>query len=90
MISDTTPKAGIRPGRVVTEGEVIATIAGTRHSKANIRPHLHFSLGRPSPDLVFEHFVWNVMRDPNLVTLLNPQDLIDWPWEVLGTNKATM
>ena len=84
IYAHTKPRAGILPGVNVREGDIIASIAGTGRSKTNILPHLHFSLGRPSPDITYEPFVWNQMRDPNLVTLHNPQGLIDWPCEVLA------
>jgi murein DD-endopeptidase MepM/ murein hydrolase activator NlpD len=77
------PLDGIRPGVNVREGDIIAWIAGADHSKSNILPHLHFSFGRPSPDIDFEPFVWNQMRDPGRVTLINPQGLVDWPFERL-------
>ena len=37
---------------------------------------LHSSFGRPSPDVGYEPFVWNRMRDPGLVTLNIPRSLI--------------
>jgi len=43
--------ASIEVGMMVKEGDIIATIADTSHSKAHIIPHLHFSLGRPSKSL---------------------------------------
>ncbi|MGD9332295.1 MAG: M23 family metallopeptidase [Desulfobacterales bacterium] len=82
VYAHTRPREGIRPGVVVREGDIIATIADTSQSKARILPHLHFSLGLPSPDLVYEPFEWNHMRDPGLVTLLDPQGLIDWPCQM--------
>ena len=79
----TAPLDAVQPGLMVKEGDIIATIAGTGISKAKILPHLHFSFGRPSPDLVYETFVWNTMRDANRVELLDPLSLIDWPCRVL-------
>jgi hypothetical protein len=55
---------------------VIATIADTRRSKARILPHLHLPLSRPSPDLIYENFVWDIMRDPERVTLMDPMGVI--------------
>jgi murein DD-endopeptidase MepM/ murein hydrolase activator NlpD len=83
IYAHTNPREGILPGVDVGEGDIIASIADTSHSKANILPHLHFSFGRPSPDIVYEPFVWNQMRDPDLVTLHDPQSLVEWPSEVL-------
>jgi murein DD-endopeptidase MepM/ murein hydrolase activator NlpD len=81
----TTPRAQIQLGAKVKRGCIIATIADTRKSKANILPHLHYSLGRPSPDLVYDHFVWNFMLDRALVTLLDPMEMIDGPCQVLAS-----
>ena len=68
----------------VRDGDIMAWIADTGQSRTNIMPHLHFSFGRPASDIGYEPFVWNHMRDPGLVTLNNPQSLIDWPTELLG------
>ena len=84
IYAHTNPQDGIRPGVKVRAGDIIASIAGTTHAKTNILPHLHLSFGRPSKDIVYDPFVWNQMRDPGLVTLQNPQGLVDWPYEVLG------
>lgn len=82
IYAHTLPRAGIRPGTVVHAGDIIATIADTRRSKAAIRPHLHYTLGQVSGDAIDEGFVWNDMRDPDQVTLLNPMDILDWPHQV--------
>ena len=86
VYAHTKPRDGILPGVKVREGDIIASIAATTHAKTNILPHLHLSFGRPSMDITYEPFVWNQMRDPRQVTLINPQGLVDWPWEVLGPN----
>ena len=85
IYAHTKPENGILPGVNVRAGEIIASIAGTGHSKTNILPHLHLSLGRPSPDIVYEPFVWNQMRDPDRVTLFDPLSLVDWPCELLDS-----
>ena len=83
VYAHTKPLDDIQPGADVKKGQIIATIADTSHSKAKILPHLHFSLGQPSPDLAYEPFVWNHMRDPSLVTLIDPLPVIDWPSQLL-------
>ena len=87
IYAHTRPLDHIKPGVFVKQGDIIATIAGTSRSKAKILPHLHVTLGHPSPDLVYEKFVWNDMRDPGLVDLLNPQGVIDWPWLAMDPQK---
>jgi murein DD-endopeptidase MepM/ murein hydrolase activator NlpD len=85
IYAHTQPREDLRPGIAVRGGDIIATIADTRHSKAKILPHLHLSLGCPLPDLVYEPFVWNIMRDPDRVALLDPMNAIDGPWRELET-----
>lgn len=81
VYAHTRPREGLAPGVCVEAGEVIAAIADTASSKARILPHLHLSLARPAPGLVYENFVWNRMRDPAQVTLLDPAGHIGGPWE---------
>ena len=85
VYAHTTPLKGIRIGKTLNKGDIIATIADTRHSKANIIPHLHLTLALPAPDLSYEPFVWNIMRDPDKVTLLNPIGIIDRTYHVLDS-----
>ena len=77
VYAHTHPMEGIEPSRHVNQGDIIATIAGTDHSKANILPHLHLSVAIPAPDLSFDAFVWNIMRDSARIILLNPMHILD-------------
>jgi hypothetical protein len=83
VYAHTKPRAEVKIGTMVKEGDIIATIADTGRSKAKIIPHLHFSLGLPSPSLTYDPFVWNIMRNPKLITLLDPLETIDWPYQRL-------
>jgi len=83
VYAHTNPLDGIQTGKIVKQGDIIATIAETHRSKAKILPHLHVTIGIPAPDFTYEPFEWNSMRNPALVTLLNPKGLIDWPCQVL-------
>jgi murein DD-endopeptidase MepM/ murein hydrolase activator NlpD len=87
VYAHTKPRANVKIGAKVKEGDIIATIADTSRSKANIIPHLHFSLGLPSPSLSFDPFVWNLMRNPDLITLLDPLEVIDWPYQQLDSEN---
>jgi murein DD-endopeptidase MepM/ murein hydrolase activator NlpD len=79
----TKPGDEIKPGFQLKAGDIIGTIADTSNSKAGILPHLHFTLGRPSPKISYGNFVWNIMRDPEKVSLLDPIPLIGMPCEVM-------
>jgi hypothetical protein len=83
----TLPEKGIQPGTSLRRGDLIATIADTRSSKAKILPHLHLSCGRISPKLRYENFVWNIMRDPDLVALRDPMALFDLAYGELDVNR---
>ena len=83
VYAHTKPLEGIEPGLFVKKGTVIATIADTGQSKAGIFSHLHVSLGLPSDRLSYDRFVWNRMRDPDLVVLLDPLPIIAGHYKVL-------
>jgi len=84
----TKPHAGIKAGMMVKAGDIIATLADTSHSKAHIIPHLHFSLGRPSKSFSYEGFVWNAIRKPEKIMLLDPLPVIDWPYQALDAGES--
>ena len=79
----TNPHHDIEVGVIVKEGDIIATLGDTGNSKSHIIPHLHFSLGQPSKSFSYEGFVWNTMRTPEKITLLDPLAVIDWPYQAL-------
>ncbi len=87
VYAHTKPQAGIQPGVMVEEGDIIATIADTSRSKADIFPHLHVSFGYPSSDLVYDPFAWNCMRDPRQMALIDPLGLIDGSHRVLDLSN---
>jgi hypothetical protein len=73
---------------IVEEGDIIATLADTSHSKAPIIPHLHLSLGRPAKSLSYDGFVWNTVRKPEEIILLDPLPVIDWPYQALNAGES--
>ena len=85
VYAHTNPRFAIEPGVIVKEGDIIATLAGTGNSKANILPHLHFSLGLPSKSFSYDGLVWNIFRNPLMITLLDPLAAIDWPYQAMDT-----
>jgi murein DD-endopeptidase MepM/ murein hydrolase activator NlpD len=81
------PRSEIEAGVIVKEGDVIANLADTSNSKSNVIPHLHFSLGLPSKSFSYDGFVWNTIRKPEIITLLDPLAVIDWPFQVLDSGN---
>ena len=76
IYAHTEPLDDVAPGRRLNQGDIIATIADTRRSKAAILPHLHLSMAIPAPGLSFDAFAWNIMRDPDRMVLLNPMHIL--------------
>ena len=72
IYAHTLPVKRLHAGASVKQGDVIATIGDTRHSKTIIFPHLHYTLGRVSVDIDFAQFVWNDMRNPDRFLLKDP------------------
>jgi murein DD-endopeptidase MepM/ murein hydrolase activator NlpD len=83
----TNPRSEIKDGVIVKEGDVIATLADTSNSKSNIKPHLHFSIGLPSKSFSYDGFVWDTIRKPEMITLLDPISVIDWPYQALDAGN---
>ena len=81
VYAHTTPEKHLRPGVKVVPGDIIGTIADTRRSRAKILPHLHLTLAQATPDLIYESFVWDRMRDSDRVALLDPLPRIDGPYK---------
>ena len=88
LYAHTNPRSDIVVGVIVKEGDIIATFGYTRNSKSQIIPHLHFSLGQPSDSFSYEGFVWNTIRRPEMITLLDPLAVIDWPYQALDSEDA--
>ena len=80
IYAHTLPLEHLKAGIFVKQGDIIATIADTSRSKTFILPHLHYSLGQTSENIDFGQFVWNDMRNPDLVVLLNPFSAINDPF----------
>ena len=88
VYAHTKPHANIEAGTIVKEGDIIATLADTSHSKANIIPHLHFSLGGPSKSFSYDRFVWNIIRDSKKISLMDPLPVIDLSYQVLDAGES--
>jgi murein DD-endopeptidase MepM/ murein hydrolase activator NlpD len=89
VYAHTNPCAEIEVGMILKRGDIIASLGDTSHSKSHIIPHLHFSLGRPAKYFSYDGFVWNTMRTPEMIILLDPLPVIDWPYQTLAGNDLT-
>jgi hypothetical protein len=79
----TNPSDDLHIGRIVKRGDIIATLADASKSKANIFSHLHISLGWASKVDSYDKLDWETIGALNTLKLLDPLDVIDWPYLVL-------
>ena len=84
----TNPHYEIEVGVIVKEGDIIATLGDTSNSKSHIIPHLHFSIGFPSKSFSYDEFGWDTIRKPEMIILLDPLTVIDWPYQSLDAGNS--
>lgn len=84
----TIPEDNLHVGKIVKEGDVIATLADSSRSKINILPHLHISLGWTSKSIAYDSLDWENIGAPNTLTLLDPLQVIDWHYLILAREKC--
>ncbi|MFO7970928.1 MAG: M23 family metallopeptidase [Desulfobacterales bacterium] len=73
----TLPADTLYVGKIVKQGDVIATLADSSMSKTGIIPHLHISLGWISNEISYDRLDWENIGDPDMLTLLDPLRVID-------------
>ena len=79
----TNPCSGVQVGRIVKQGDVIATLADPIKSKAGLLPHLHVSLGWTSEVVAYDKLDWETIGASNTLALLDPLHIIDSHYVVL-------
>ena len=77
------PQKGLHVGRIVKEGDIIATLADLRNSKVKTLSHLHISLGWASKFISYDKFDWETIGAPNTLTLMDPLYVIGWHYRAL-------
>jgi murein DD-endopeptidase MepM/ murein hydrolase activator NlpD len=77
----TEPLQKVDLGVRIKEGDVIAAISETGSSKSNILPHLHFSVGIPSDLFSYDEYIWDAIRAPSKIVLIDPLSILDMPYQ---------
>ncbi|MCP4664750.1 MAG: M23 family metallopeptidase [Deltaproteobacteria bacterium] len=77
MYGHTKPQGGLHVGRIVKQGDIIATLADSTRSKAGICPHLHVSLGWAPGPVSYDKLDWETIGASHTLALLDPLPLID-------------
>lgn len=76
------PYSGVTIGKVVGEGELIATIADTGKRTTKIPPHVHISVAWMPKSFPYERLDWKTMSDRSVVTLCDPLEFIECKYKV--------
>jgi hypothetical protein len=84
----TIPGDTLYVGKIVKQGDVIATLADSSTFKIKIVPHLHISLGWTSKEISYDRLDWESIGAPNTLTLLDPLQFIDWRYFILAREKC--
>lgn len=77
----------VRPGKVLDQGDVFATIADTARKRVRAPAHLHISIARVAESIPPESLDWNIVSDPDLAVLLDPLEVIACNYTVLGIGQ---
>ena len=84
----TIPDRGLHIGKIVKQGDIIATLADSSKSKADIFPHLHISLGWTSKAISYDRLDWGKIGAQNTLTLLDPLQVINCNYLTLEPEKC--
>lgn len=71
-LGHTIPKEGLAEGQMVSEGEIIASIAVPLKKKPSVPPHLHVTLALLPDDMPVEYLTWDRLGIEPAITLLDP------------------
>jgi murein DD-endopeptidase MepM/ murein hydrolase activator NlpD len=67
----TAPQETISVGKMVREGEIIASVSDAG-SRRGIIPHLHLSIGLITRAISYRTLDWTAIGDPDTMTLIDP------------------
>ena len=86
MFGHTKPHDGLRVGKNVEEGDIIATLTDPSKFKANIMPHLHLSIGWTTGYISYDKLDWQTIGASDTLSLFDPLYVMDWRYSVLERN----
>jgi hypothetical protein len=84
------PHKGLHVGRIVKEGDIIATLADLCNSKVKTLSHLHISIGWASKFISYDKLDWETIGAPNTLTLVDPLYVIGSHYCTLNRKYSTI
>ena len=78
------PCDGIIRGKMLNEGDIIATITDARREKAKMSSHVHISVAWIPKASYYKNLNWELLNDSSIVTLLDPLKVISCKYTILS------
>ena len=78
------PGNNIRPGKRLSEGDIIGVITDTGNSEVVIPHHLHVSVAWIPNTMHVPELGWQTISDPARVVLLDPLSVIECPYSIIS------
>ena len=78
------PSNNIRPGKRLSEGDIIGVITDTGNSEVVIPRHLHVSVTWIPNAMHVPELGWQTINDPTKVVLLDPLSVIECPYSIIS------
>jgi len=78
------PSNNIRPGKRLSEGDIIGVITDTGNSEVVIPHHLHVSVAWIPNTMHVPELGWQTINDPTKVVLLDPLSVIECPYSIIS------
>ncbi len=76
----TKPHRAMHVGRLVQEGDILATLSNGRPSDTDIPPHLHLSIGWTAEQIAYGSIDWDAIGDRDALRLMNPLHVLEGPY----------
>jgi hypothetical protein len=84
MYGHVNPLDVIRPGKTLSDGECIGTIADPSSKGRTLRPHLHISTTWILNSVPLERLDWSSINDNSGIRIIDPLSILDLPYSVLA------
>lgn len=79
----TAPDSHVHTGTSLGEGDVFAALADAGGKRVKAPPHLHISVAWVPVSITDERLGWKVVSDPDVVSLVDPLELLACEYEVV-------
>lgn len=81
---------GVHAGKILNEGDIIATIADAGWKKTKVFSHLHISVAWLPGSFPYRDLTWEIMGNSKIVTLCDPLRFLDGKYRIEITGALPM